>query len=293
MHGTHLDPLIIDVITKFQEGPLGEVDLKLLPDTQKIIEKFIQTRVKEAGVTGVVIGISGGVDSATTLALAVSALGSENVTGLIMPFIHTESVELASSHAESLNVEIKKLNISSVVESFKATTASFSSKASEGNLHSRVRMTFLYGEAFHSGSLVMGTSNKSELLVGYYTKWGDGASDFLPMGDLYKSQVYLLAKDLGIPKGILDRKPTAELWEGQTDEDELGIDYATLDQILLGLERQLSFKRISSKTGIDPESVERVDNLIKLSIHKRVFAPVCKIGRRTVGLDWRETIGSR
>jgi len=141
--------------------------------------------------------------------------------------------------------------------------------------------------------LVMGTSNKSELLVGYYTKWGDGASDFLPMGDLYKSQVYLLAKDLGVPKRILDRKPTAELWEGQTDEDELGIDYATLDQILLGLERQLSFKRISSKTGIDPESVEKVDDLIKLSIHKRVFPPVCKIGRRTVGLDWRETIGSR
>jgi len=255
--------------------------VKLLPDTQKIIEKFIQTRVKEAGVTGVVIGLSGGVDSATTLALAVSALGSENVTGLIMPFIHTESVELASGHAESLKVEIKELNISSVVESFKASTTSFSSKASEGNLHSRVRMTF-----FHSGSLVMGTSNKSELLVGYYTKWGDGASDFLPVGDL-------LAEDLGIPKRILDRKPTAELWEGQTDEDELGIDYATLDQILLGLERQLSFKRISSKTGIDQASVERIGNLIKLSIHKRVFPPVCKIGRRTVGLDWRETIGSR
>jgi NAD+ synthase len=269
------------------------VDVKLLPDTQKIIEKFIQTRVKEAGVTGVVIGISGGVDSATILALAVSALGSENVTGLIMPFIHTESVELASSHAESLNVEIKELNISTVVESFKASVSSFSSKASEGNLHSRVRMTFLYGEAFHSGSLVMGTSNKSELLVGYYTKWGDGASDFLPIGDIYKSQVYLLAKDLGIPKEILERKPTAELWKGQTDEADLGIDYTTLDQILLGLERQLSFKSISSKTDIALESIERIDHLIKSSIHKRVFPPVCKIGRRTIGLDWRETIGSK
>jgi NAD+ synthase len=269
------------------------VDVKLLPDTQKIIEKFIQTRVKEAGVTGVVIGISGGVDSATTLALAVSALGSENVTGLIMPFIHTESVELASSHAESLNVEIKELNISTVVESFKASVSSFSSKASEGNLHSRVRMTFLYGEAFHSGSLVMGTSNKSELLVGYYTKWGDGASDFLPIGDIYKSQVYLLAKDLGIPKEILGRKPTAELWKGQTDEDDLGIDYTTLDQILLGLECQLSFKSVSSKTDIALESIERIDHLIKSSIHKRVFPPVCKIGRRTIGLDWRETIGTK
>ena len=139
----------------------------------------------------------------------------------------------------------------------------------------------------------MGTSNKSELLIGYYTKWGDGASDFLPIGDMYKSQVYRLAKELGVPEEILDRKPTAELWEGQTDEDDLGIDYTTLDQILLGLERQLSFKSISSKTGNALGSVERIDRLVKSSIHKRVFPPVCKIGQRTVGLDWRETIGSK
>ncbi|MEE3242693.1 MAG: NAD(+) synthase, partial [Candidatus Thermoplasmatota archaeon] len=114
-----------------------------------------------------------------------------------------------------------------------------------------------------------------------------------PMGDLYKSQVYRLAKELGILEEIIERKPTAELWEGQTDEDELGIDYTTLDQILLGLESQLPFKSISSKTDIALDSVERIDNLVKSSIHKRVFPPVCKIGRRTVGLDWRETIGSK
>ena len=153
-------------------------------------------------------------------------------------------------------------------------------------------MTFLYGEAFNSESLVMGTSNKSELLVGYYTKWGDGASDLLPIGDLYKSQVYHLAEFLDLPRKILERKPTAELWDGQTDEDELGIDYPTLDQILLGIERQISFKSISSKTGIDFDVIKRIDSLVKLSIHKIVFPPVCKIGRRTVGLDWRETIGS-
>ena len=113
-----------------------------------------------------------------------------------------------------------------------------------------------------------------------------------PIGDIYKSQVYLLAEVLGVPKAILERKPTAELWDGQTDEDELGIDYSTLDQILLGIERQFSFKSLSSKTGIDLDAIKRIDNLIKLSIHKRVFPPVCKIGRRTVGLDWRETIGS-
>ena len=193
---------------------------------------------------------------------------------------------------KSLEIQTLKVDISKVVKTFKDSTDSFSSQSSEGNLHSRVRMTFLYGEAFNSGSLVMGTSNKSELLVGYYTKWGDGASDLLPIGDIYKSQVYLLAEVLGEPKAILERKPTAELWEGQTDEDELGIDYLTLDQILLGIERQFSFKSLSSKTGIDLATIKRIDNLIKHSIHKRVFPPVCKIGRRTVGLDWRETIGS-
>ncbi len=268
------------------------MDVKLLPDTQKIIEKFIQTRVGEADADGVVIGLSGGIDSATTLSLAVSALGNEKVTGLILPFVQTESVSLAFDHAESLKIRTKKIDISKAVKIFRDSTDSFSSQASEGNLHSRIRMTFLYGEAFNSKSLVMGTSNKSELLVGYYTKWGDGASDLLPIGDLYKSQVYLMAEALGVPKKIIERKPTAELWEGQTDEDELGIDYSTLDQILLGLERQFSFKSVSSKTGIDLETIKRIDNLIKLSIHKRVFPPVCKIGRRTVGLDWRETIGS-
>ena len=267
--------------------------MKLLPDTLTIIETFIQTRVKDAGAQGVVLGLSGGIDSATSLALAVSSLGSDKVKGLIMPFKESESISLALDHANTLNVKTKEYSIASIVNSYKEVTPSYSSTASEGNLHSRVRMSLLYGEAFSSNTLVMGTSNKSELLVGYYTKWGDGASDFLPMGDLYKSQVYALAKDLNIPEAILKRVPTAELWEGQSDEEELGIDYPTLDKILLGLERQLSVNEISSNTGISIESISRIDNLIKLSIHKRVFPPVCKIGRRTVGLDWRETIGSK
>jgi NAD+ synthase len=267
--------------------------VKLLPDTLTIIETFIQTRVKDAGAQGVVLGLSGGIDSATSLALAVSSLGSDKVKGLIMPFKESESISLALDHANTLNVKTEEYSIASIVKSYKEVTPSYSSTASEGNLHSRVRMSLLYGEAFSSNTLVMGTSNKSELLVGYYTKWGDGASDFLPMGDLYKSQVYALAKDLNIPEAILKRVPTAELWEGQSDEEELGIDYPTLDKILLGLERQLSVNEISSNTGISAESISRIDNLIKLSIHKRVFPPVCKIGRRTVGLDWRETIGSK
>ena len=267
--------------------------MKLLTDTQKIIEQFIRTRVNDAGAKGVVLGLSGGIDSAATLALSVSALGPDNVVGLIMPFTQSESIALASNHAKSLGVKTVEYNISDVVSSFKEVSVHYSSKAAEGNLHSRVRMSFLYGEAFSSNCLVIGTSNKSELLVGYYTKWGDGASDFLPIGDLYKTQVYAISKDLGVPLEIIDRPPTAELWEGQTDESELGIDYGTLDQILLGLERQIPKKDLSLKSSIGIDLIIKIENLIKLSIHKRVFPPVCKIGRRTVGLDWRETIGSK
>ncbi|MDE0741019.1 MAG: NAD+ synthase [Candidatus Poseidoniia archaeon] len=267
--------------------------MKLIADTQKIIEQFIQTRVNDAGAKGVVLGLSGGIDSAVTLSLAVSALGSENVFGLIMPFNKSESIALALDHAKKLGVKTIEYNISEIVSSFKEVSNTYSTKAAEGNLHSRIRMSLLYGKAFSSNYLVIGTSNKSELLIGYYTKWGDGASDFLPIGDLYKSQVYELSKDLEVPLKIINRPPTAELWEGQTDESELGIDYLTLDQILLGLERQIPKKDLSLKRSIGLDLIIKIDNLIKSSIHKRVFPPVCKIGRRTVGLDWRETIGSK
>ena len=261
-------------------------------DTLDIVTNFIRTRVNDAKADGVVLGLSGGIDSAVTLSLSVMALGSENVTGLIMPFHETDSVNLAKDHAEILGVNTTNINISEIVSSYKNSSSLFSEKLSEGNLHSRIRMSLLYGYGFSSNSLVIGTSNKSELLIGYYTKWGDGASDFLPMGDLYKSQVYALARSLDVPTEILERIPTAELWEGQSDEEELGISYESLDKILLGLEKQLSSTELAKSTGINVESINRIDDLVKRTIHKRVFPPVCKIGRRTVGLDWRETIGS-
>ena len=154
-------------------------------------------------------------------------------------------------------------------------------------------MSILYGAGFSSNRLVVGTSNKSELLIGYWTKWGDGGTDFLPIGDLYKSQVYSLGEELGVPSGILSRKPTAELWEGQTDEEEFGFTYLELDQVLFNLERFDGVSQISEKTGISLEKIAKIKKLIQSSIHKRVFPPVCKIGLRTVGLDWRETIGTQ
>ena len=154
-------------------------------------------------------------------------------------------------------------------------------------------MSLLYGAGFSSNYLIIGTSNKSELLIGYWTKWGDGGTDFLPIGDLYKTQVFELGKILDIPYEILVRKPTAELWPDQTDEHELGFTYEELDGVLFELERFHSASQVNEKTGISIEKIDKIKGLIQASIHKRVFPPVCKIGLRTVGLDWRETIGSQ
>ncbi len=262
-------------------------------DTLDIVINFIRTRVSDANSEGVVLGLSGGIDSAVTLSLAVEALGSDKVTGLIMPFTVTESVDLATNHAKSLSVNTKIIHISEIVSSYKHNSSLFSEQLSEGNLHSRIRMSLLYGAAFSSNKLVIGTSNKSELLIGYWTKWGDGGTDFLPIGDLYKTQVFELGKILDIPSEILVRKPTAELWPDQTDEQEFGFTYRELDTVLFELERFNPVSRISEETGISLEKIDKIKDLIHTSIHKRVFPPVCKIGLRTVGLDWRETIGSQ
>ena len=267
--------------------------MNIFPDTVEIITNFIKSRVADAESDGVVLGLSGGLDSAVTLSLAVSALGSEKVTGLIMPFNETESVNLAKNHAKSLGVNTVIIKITDIVSSYKDSSSLFVEKLSEGNLHSRIRMSLLYGHGFSSDSLVIGTSNKSELLIGYYTKWGDGGTDFLPIGDLYKSQILKLGKSLDIPLEILERKPTAELWPGQTDESDIGFSYLELDKILFELERFSSVSKIAEKTGFSIKEIGKIQDLIRASIHKRVFPPVCKIGLRTVGLDWRETIGTR
>ena len=266
--------------------------MNIHPDTLDIITNFIKTRVTDAESDGVVLGLSGGLDSAVTLSLAASALGSEKVTGLIMPFHMTESVDFAKNHAKLLGVSTVTINIIDIVSSYKKSSSLFSEKLSEGNLHSRIRMSLLYGHGFSSNRLVIGTSNKSELLIGYYTKWGDGGTDFLPIGDLYKSQIFELAKLLDIPMEIISRKPTAELWPGQTDEEDLGFTYGEMDKILFELERFTSISEISGKTSISSNKIEKIKSLITHSIHKRVFPPVCKLGLRTVGLDWRETIGT-
>ena len=265
--------------------------MNLPRDTRNIIRSFIRTRVAEAEREGVVIGLSGGVDSATVLELVTDALGNENVIGMIMPDGKTESTNMALEHAKSLKVKTEIIDIGTIISSFTKQTGLFNEKDELGNLKARIRMSLLYAKSYKSKKMVVGTSNKSELLIGYYTKWGDGGADFLPIGDLYKTQVYRLAEEMDVPEQIINRIPTAELWKGQTDEEEMGIRYKELDKILICLERKFDEERIVEKMGVSIEQIRLTKVMIKNTIHKRIFPPVCKIGLRTVGIDWREVIG--
>ncbi|NJE45999.1 NAD+ synthase [Thermococcus sp. GR7] len=241
-------------------------------DYDAVIERivsFIQGKVEEARANGVVVGVSGGIDSATTAYLAVKALGREKVLGLIMPYYENGDVEDAKLVCENLGIEYKLINIRPIVDEFEKAVGELDVK-SKGNIMARTRMILLYAHANSRNYLVLGTSNRSELLTGYFTKWGDGASDYAPLINIYKTEVWELAKRLDIPERIIQKKPTAGLWEGQTDEDELGISYRLLDEILWRLvDLKMPKDKIAEELGIPLEKVEYVELLVKRSEHKR------------------------
>ncbi len=261
----------------------------LPPMTDRVILDFIRRKVDEAGAKGVVLGLSGGVDSALVAKLCAMALGKERVKALIMPTADSDPTdrELAVRFAGEVGMEYEVLDITPAVDALKSMLGAADKKA-VGNIKARVRMIALYHMAAGENRVVMGTGNKSELLTGYFTKFGDGGSDFAPIGDLYKTQVWELSRQVGVPDYIVSRKPSAGLWEGQTDEDELGMDYKTLDTVLHGIELLKTCDEISEETGIPPEVVRRVDRMVKKSVHKRKTPLIPKVGLRTVGLDWRE-----
>ncbi|NJE07115.1 NAD+ synthase [Thermococcus sp. M39] len=242
-------------------------------DYDEVITKllsFIREKVDEAKVEGVVVGVSGGVDSATTAFLAVKALGKEKVLGLIMPYYENQDVEDAKLVCETLGINYKIINIKPIVDAFEKSIDFEPDKITKGNIMVRTRMILLYAHANQYNLLVLGTSNKSELLTGYYTKWGDGASDYAPLINLYKTEVWEIAKRLGVPEKIIKKKPTAGLWIGQTDEDELGISYRLLDEILYRLvDLKMPKEKIAEELNIPIEKVEHVENLIKKTEHKR------------------------
>jgi NAD+ synthase len=263
---------------------------KLKDGTDLVLRRFLSEKLRKAGAKGYVLGVSGGIDSAVVLKLAVESVGAKKVMALIMPERDSPSKDMEDARelCNALKVSFREIDITEMVDAFRETVDGRPSKMALANAKARCRMILLYHFAGTERRLVLGTSNKSELLVGYFTKYGDGGADLEPIGDLYKTEVRELARIIGIPDGIVSKAPSAGLWKGQTDEEEMGITYDKLDAILSGVERGLDDKAIASEAGTSIKEVERIVSMVRLSSHKRKLPPVAKVGLRTPGLDWRE-----
>jgi NAD+ synthase len=258
---------------------------------EKIIIEFIRITVEKAGAKGCVIGLSGGIDSAVVAALACKALGPSNVHGYFLPSSVTPSEDEAHVEelTEKLGMTFEILPLNDLLDQYKTLlkVETTSNNMAWVNLMPRVRPTLLYFKASELNSLVLGTSNKSELMIGYFTKYGDSNSDLAPIGDLYKQEVNELAKHLEIPVSIINKAPSAGLWPGQTDEAELGFSYKELDEILEELESFKTVDQVHESTGIAKETISKVVKLIRLNEHKRRPPLILKLGYRTPGQDWR------
>ena len=263
---------------------------RLPPHTVETIHAFLRAHALGGGSTGVVVGLSGGIDSALVARLARDALGPEQVLGVLLPDRHVPSELVAETvaFADALGIESRTVGIDPLEEGFRTALPEVDDRVTLGNTAARIRMTILYAIARDARRLVAGTGNKSELLLGYFTKYGDGGVDLLPIGDLYKTDVGALAEELDLPAVIRERAPSAGFWPGQTDEGELGASYADVDRILRRLERLEREEEIVRATGLPAPTVHGVLSRVEQHRHKRRLPPVPKLGLRTVGLDWRE-----
>ncbi len=257
------------------------------PFVEKILVSFIKEELSKFNYKRGILGLSGGLDSSVCVSLAVRALGARNVIGLIMPCgtAFNKEVEDAKMVARLLKVKSRIIDISSMVDAYFSRYPT-ENKIAKGNKMARERMSILYDFSVREKALILGTSNKTELLLGYGTIHGDMACAINPLGDLYKTQIRQLARHLEIPEKIRKKVPTAGLWPGQTDEKELGLSYEEIDIILFELvDNGRSRKEIIS-SGHKAKDVDRIVRLIKNAEFKRKLPPIPKISPRTVGHDF-------
>ncbi|MFX1502590.1 MAG: NAD+ synthase [Promethearchaeota archaeon] len=239
------------------------------------IQNWIKEYITSVKINGVIVGISGGIDSAVTTSLCVNALGEENVIGLGLPCSSLpQDLDDAEELVEKLGIKFIKIELTSIYNEFIKVTSPLleSSRIALANLKPRLRMMSIYfvGQSFGK-LLVAGTSNRTELAIGYFTKYGDGGVDFEPIGSLYKCEVREIAKILNIPNNIIKKPPSAGLWEGQTDEGEIGISYDNLDEIVYRIDYNLSLN------DLDKDLVKKVKQMISSAEHKNKMAPMYKI----------------
>ena len=239
----------------------------------KIIE-YILNNIKNAHLKGAVVAVSGGIDSAVTLHLTVKALGAENVTALTMPERDvTPECDIMDVmlHCKELNLTCNTVDITPMLHVMQHNLTKYNpnDRISSGNIRSRLRMIIAYHYANLERKMVMGTSNKTELLTGFFTKYGDGGVDLMPLGDLYKHNIKQLAKYLQIPRNIIDKAPSPGFYPGQTDEKELGCDYDTIDLMIYLWEKGYINKEISQELDVSIRTVESITRRIKANEHKR------------------------
>jgi NAD+ synthase len=263
-------------------------DLAIHTDlARQILTGFIHTEITRSGFSRAVLGLSGGLDSALSCFLAAEALGPENVLAVRMPYktSSADSLEHAQEVIDQLGVQSLTVPITEMVDPLFERFPD-ADQMRRGNAMARARMIVLYDQSEAFKGLVVGTGNKTEILLGYTTVYGDSANALNPIGDLYKTQVRQLSRALGVPLAIVDKPPSADLWKGQTDEDELGFTYAEVDRLLYLLVDQRYSPEDCVEAGFASEFVREVVERVRRNHFKRVLPPVAKLTNRTIGYDF-------
>ena len=264
---------------------------KLQIDTglvRKILVSFLREEIGKVGMSRTVVNLSGGIDSALSCYLAAEALGAQNVLAIRIPYRTSSPDSLAHAQRviDQLGIPHETVDVTPMVEPlferFPDMTA-----VRRGNVMARARMIVLYDQSAVWKGLPVGTSNKTELLLGYGTLFGDMASAVNPLGDLYKTQVRQLAAAVGVPQSIIDKPPSADLWAGQTDEGEMGLTYEEVDRLLYLLVDERYSLDEAVEAGFAREFVERVWKLVRVNSFKRRLPLIAKVSTRTIGVDFR------
>ena len=255
---------------------------------EPILVGFVRSEVRRVGFKKAVLGLSGGIDSTLSAFIAAKALGAENVCGVRMPYSTSsaETMDHGQLVAEQLGIRMMTISIAPQIDAY-YTQFSDATRLRRANKMARERMTILYDQSAAQDALVIGTSNKTELLIGYGTIHGDMASALNPIGDLYKTQVRALSAYMGVPEAIITKNPTADLWVGQTDEAELGFTYNEVDRLLARMVDERARPDELVADGFDPAFVSRIARMIQTSHYKRKLPLIAKISNRTIDRDFR------
>ncbi len=258
------------------------------PEVLKVLSAFIRTEVRKTGYAKVVLGLSGGIDSSLSAALAVEALGGENVHGVMMPYRSSNPDSLGDANllADKLGIGSRTVEITPMTDPYFEICPEISNMR-QGNVMARQRMVVLYDISAEIDALVLGTSNKTEYLLGYSTLWGDSACALNPLGDLYKTQVWSLARFMELPERIVSKKPSADLWAGQTDEEELGFTYEQADEALeLLIDCRMKPEQVIAR-GFNEDFINRIMRMVRQTQYKRHLPLIAKLSNRTINRDFR------